>query len=136
MEPLDLTRRAPRSPQEILGGFCFLARTIDKARAVLPGGNIAAYHIAGASADLLEHVGVSVPAFVESVRCAGTDEDVITWLSMHGDLSDAATFNAAKLEATIAQVKTHQAVAFRSEHPPSACAPTDRPVRRCAGCRR
>ena len=43
MTPLDLTNRQPRGPRELLGGFPMLARTIDRARASLPGGTLGPY---------------------------------------------------------------------------------------------
>jgi Domain of unknown function (DUF5069) len=45
MEPLDLSTRPPRSGLEKLGGFYLLARTIDKIRAHLPGGNPGEYPV-------------------------------------------------------------------------------------------
>jgi len=54
MEPLNLETAAPRSPYVQLGGLYMLARTVDKVRATLPGGNLGLYRMAGFSAELLE----------------------------------------------------------------------------------
>jgi hypothetical protein len=37
MIPLDLRKHRPRRPREMMLGFYFLPRTIDKLRAELPG---------------------------------------------------------------------------------------------------
>lgn len=60
MKPLDLTKTSPRSPREQLVGLVFIPRTIDKTRALLPGGNPGKYHVEGASLALLEGIG-SIP---------------------------------------------------------------------------
>jgi len=117
MTALDLTRRPPRSARERLAGYCFLPRTIDKARAKLPGGALGAYHMEGASADLLAALQVSVEEFCSGVAQAATDNDVVTWLQVHGDCTNADRFNAEKCRARIANVQPHQAAYFRSEHP-------------------
>ena len=59
MDALDLTRRPPRSPREPLSGLDLLmvARTVDKIRATLPGGNIGEYQITGFSSRLLLKLG-------------------------------------------------------------------------------
>lgn len=77
MTPLDLSKQAPRSPREELGGLCMLPRMIDVARAKLPGGNIGEYQIGrGISGLVLAHFGMDVTAFVESVRVAEDDAAV------------------------------------------------------------
>ncbi len=53
MDALDLTTHPPRSPNLRLGGLLMLARTIDKLRASLPGGNLGVYYIRGFSATML-----------------------------------------------------------------------------------
>jgi hypothetical protein len=71
MTPLDLSKQAPRSPKEELGGLCMLPRMIDVARAKLPGGNPGQYQIGrGMSGLVLAHLGIDVGAFVEAVRAA------------------------------------------------------------------
>jgi len=126
MTPLDLTLQSPRSAGERLDGYCFLPRTIDKARAKLPGGVLGAYHIEGASADLLAALRVGVEEFCSAVAQAASDDDVVTWLKVHGDCTNADRFNAEKLAARIADVQPHQAASFRSEHPALSPHETDR----------
>src|SRR6266404_959449 len=77
MTPIDLTRRAPRSPREELDGLCMLPRMIDIARAKLPGGEIGEYQIGrGMSALVFAALGLTASRFVEIVRDASTEADV------------------------------------------------------------
>ena len=81
MTPLDLTKAPPRSPKEELGGLCMLARMIDVARAKLPGGDIGQYQIGrGMSGLVLRHLGMEVDEFVECVRKANHEADVVAQL--------------------------------------------------------
>jgi len=78
MTPLDLTKAPPRSPKEELGGLCMLPRMIDVARAKLPGGDIGQYQIGrGMSGLVLRHLGMGVDEFVECVRNANDEADVV-----------------------------------------------------------
>jgi hypothetical protein len=82
MKPIDLTKRAPRSPREELGGLCMLPRMIDIARAKLPGGDIGQYQIGrGMSGLVLRHFGMETGEFVELVRKAEDEEEVGVQLS-------------------------------------------------------
>jgi Domain of unknown function (DUF5069) len=78
MRPIDLTKAPPRSPREELGGLCMLPRMIDIARAKLPGGKIGEYQIGrGISGLILRHLGIGVDQFVESVRNAADENEVV-----------------------------------------------------------
>jgi hypothetical protein len=80
MTPLDLTKAPPRSPREELRGLCMLPRMIDIARAMLPGGQVGDYQIGrekSLSAVVLGVFGMSAPQFVQVVRDARTDDDVV-----------------------------------------------------------
>lgn len=101
MQPLDLTRGRPRSPSSELGGILFFARTIDKARASLPGGNLGDYGIApGISDAFLKHFGVELAAFTQAVQDAHTEADVAAWFRPYADGAKIAAWN----EATLARV--------------------------------
>ena len=89
MKPLNLTKSPPRSPQEKLGGLLMLARTIDKLRASLPGGDLGVYKIPGFSSRLLEALGISQEALLESVAAAGDEAAVVAFVHAH---SDAAAY--------------------------------------------
>ncbi|MGC2634867.1 MAG: DUF5069 domain-containing protein [Candidatus Cybelea sp.] len=93
MKPLNLTKTAPRSPREQLVGLVFIPRTIDKMRALLPGGNTGKYHVDGASLALLEQIGVDPVQFQELVASAASDADIAAWLQERADLSQCAGIN-------------------------------------------
>jgi hypothetical protein len=95
MQPLDLRTRPPRGPREMLDGLMMLPRTIDKARATLPGGNLGPYHIApGISGIMLSTIGVSVEDFIQAVADAKNDQDVVDWLRAHADTAQYDRANA------------------------------------------
>jgi hypothetical protein len=85
MEPLDLSQRPPRAPREPLAGLDVLmaARTVDKIRATLPGGNLGDYQIAGFSQRFFETLDINEDEFRVVVSLAQSDEDVAAWLRKH-----------------------------------------------------
>jgi hypothetical protein len=87
MEPLDLSKRPPRSPWERLDGVVLLPRTIDKLRASLPGGALGGYKVPGFSTRALEMIGVREADLLEVVRSASSDADVAAWLRANADTS-------------------------------------------------
>lgn len=87
----DLRVHPPRGPRVTLGGLYFLARTIDKTRAKLQG-TLGFYRIApGLSGYLLEWLGITEEAFVQAVREAKSDQDVVAWVC---ERSDPGTFDS------------------------------------------
>ena len=102
MTPLDLTKGRPRPPKEELDGIVFFPRTIDKARALLPGGNKGDYNVApGISEMFLKHFGLEADAFVEAVKNAATEADVVTWFNAHTDASKKTSWNESMLGRVI-----------------------------------
>jgi hypothetical protein len=98
MTPLDLTKGRPRPPVDELDGVPFLPRTIDKARSLLDGGNKGAYNVApGISEAFLKHFDLEVDAFLEAVKNAKTEADVVAWFNAHTDPSKKATWKATLL---------------------------------------
>lgn len=94
MEPLDLSTQAPRSPRVRLAGLCMLARTIDKIRAGLPGGNLGCYQMAGFSERLLAGLGITEDELRQVVARARDDAEVATWVLEHSDPSKYDELNA------------------------------------------
>ncbi len=94
MEPLDLHMRPPRPPQDEIDGLLFLARTIDKARASLPGGALGDYKIAGFSQQMFDALGVAGEAFIEVVRAASSDAAVASWMRKHAATERYEEWNA------------------------------------------
>ena len=77
MKPLNLRRAPPRSARDRLAGLMMLPRTIDKARASLPGGDPGVYFITpGLSAWLLRKLRFTEDVFVELVRHADSEEQI------------------------------------------------------------
>jgi hypothetical protein len=94
MDPIDLTTGPPRRPRAELGGVVFLPRSIDKARAFLPGGKPGEYTIHGFTRRMLDALGISEHAFIEAVATADTDDDVVAYVTAHTSPERIATWNA------------------------------------------
>lgn len=101
MQPLDLTKTPPRSPYVKLGGLLMLARTIDKMRALLPGGNTGAYQIAGFSKRMLDALGIPEDDMQGVVALAATDDEVLAWVQKHSDASKYGEINASLEKITV-----------------------------------
>lgn len=80
MEPLDLSKHPPRAPRAELDGIVFLPRSIDKARAYLPGGNRNGYNVPGVTGGMLDRFGISHEDFIAAVGSAATDADVLAFV--------------------------------------------------------
>jgi hypothetical protein len=93
MEPLDLSKERPRSTRAELSGIVFLPRSIDKARASLPGGNLAGYTIEGFTGKMLESLGISPDELRSAVAAAKTDEDVARYVREHALAGGAESWN-------------------------------------------
>ncbi len=85
MEPLDLSKQPPRSPHVKIGGVMMLARTIDKMRAGLPGGNMGSYRVPGFSTRLLDGIGIDADELAAVIARADSEDDVVTWVRAHAD---------------------------------------------------
>jgi hypothetical protein len=104
MDALDLTKQPPRSPREMLPGLdlAFMARTVDKLRATLPGGNLGNYKIAGFSERLLKGLGIDENAIRDEVARAANDSEIVAWLNEHIDAARVPAVNAALEAPTLA----------------------------------
>jgi hypothetical protein len=77
MGPLNLRLQPPRGPRERLAGLMMLPRTIDKARAMLAGGDSGAYFITpGLSLWLLRKLRFTEDEFVGLVRETDDEEQI------------------------------------------------------------
>lgn len=76
MKPLDLSIAPPRSAKSTTAGIVFLSRTIDKLRAMLPGGTIGEYRMEGFSNMMFERFGITTEALVAAVAKAATDDEI------------------------------------------------------------
>ena len=100
MDAIDLTKRPPRSPRDLLPGLNLLmaARTVDKIRATLPGGNIGEYQITGFSSTLLNALKIPEAWLRAAIADAGSDAEVADWIREHSDPATYPEINA-KLES-------------------------------------
>jgi hypothetical protein len=94
MEPLDLRLTPPRAPRAEAAGLIFLPRTIDKARAALPGGDLGPYRTAGFSERMLETIGIDHAAFAAEVARASDEADVVAFVAEHAKPEGIAEWNA------------------------------------------
>lgn len=119
MTPLDLTATPPRRVREPLLGYHFLARTIDKLRAELPGGNIGSYlnHDTGLSAYVVRRLGLDMNEFRSVVAQAPDEAAVVAWLSERIDPAGAPALND-KLETFVyARMSEADKMLVRERHP-------------------
>ena len=104
MEALDLSKRPPRSPREMLPGLDLLmiARTVDKLRATLPGGNLGIYKIPGFSERVLKGLGIDEGELRDVVARAAGDAEVAAWIAARVAPERFAEINAAISSRTVA----------------------------------
>jgi hypothetical protein len=105
MKPVDLTQHPPRSPYDKLDGLMLMPRTIDKMRALLPGGTPGSYKIPGMSYALLDIIGVQEQDLQKAVADAETEGDVATWLRSHADTAKYDEANERLSKRKIADTK-------------------------------
>ncbi|MFZ1019084.1 MAG: DUF5069 domain-containing protein [Candidatus Cybelea sp.] len=125
MTPLDLRKEPPRGVREKLLGFFFLARTIDKLRAELPGGSLGAYlnHDTGVSAWLVRRLGLDMDEFRSVVAGAPDEAAVVEWLVTRVDPSMAPALNAKLESFVVERMSPENQALVRSRHPVMAGRP-------------
>jgi hypothetical protein len=114
MDPLDLTVKPPRSPREKLAGCVFMARTVDKVRAELPGGNAGDYIVTGSrsiSAYVLHNLRIPVDELRAEVARAADEPELERWLRERIDPATVAEVNR-KLESSRMDNLTEEDSAF------------------------
>jgi hypothetical protein len=125
MTPLDLTRHRPRGPRDPLLGFFFLARTVDKLRAELPGGNLGAYlnHDTGFSAYIVRRLGLEMGELRDAVAGSADEADLCAWLAGRIDLATAPALNAKLETFVVSRMSPSDQVLVRERHPVMAAHP-------------
>jgi Domain of unknown function (DUF5069) len=105
MESLDLTKQPPRPPRALLPGLDLLmiARTVDKLRATLPGGNLGAYQIGGFSERVLVALALEEDALRSAVSEAKDDAEIAAWIAAHTDATRYAAINAQVAAPTVGE---------------------------------
>lgn len=80
----DLTKEAPRSAHDRLGGYVILARTIDKARAALAG-KVGEYHFdCPLDRTLFSFKGVDGQELLQQVKNGKNDALLVEWMDLSG----------------------------------------------------
>ena len=90
----DLSNSYPRAGRDLIGGYAWLARLADKARAEAAGtgGEYVAY--CAISQGYLERVGVTEADFDKLIRDGATDDQLITYFDRHVSAAQKRTSNA------------------------------------------
>ena len=119
MTPLDLRACPPRGPRETLLGFYFLARTIDKLRAEIPGGNPGAFvnHGTGFSAYVVRRLGLDMNELRNAVAEAEGEDALVEWLRARIDVESAPSLNAKLETFVVERMKPEDQQLVRSRHP-------------------
>jgi hypothetical protein len=119
MTPLDLRKSPPRGAREKLAGFALLARTVDKLRAELPGGDLGEYlnHDTGLSAYLVRRLGLDMDELRNAVAKAPDEAALTEWLSARVDAAAAPALNAKLETFVIERMSPEDQVLVRRRHP-------------------
>lgn len=120
MEPLDLTANHPRKARAELGGVTFLPRSIDKARALLPGGSANGYTLEGFTSRMLETLEIAPDAFTAAVASAHGDADVVQFVATHAVAGGIDAWNTFVLERELYGGDRAEAIAenpWLADHP-------------------
>src|SRR3989344_3347455 len=94
----DLTKEAPRSPHEHLGGFVILARAIDKCRAKINGTEGEYDFNCPLDNTLFSFKGIKGDDFKKFVETGASDVEIVEWVKKNGNEkaeADIATWSAA-----------------------------------------
>ena len=90
----DLTKEAPRSPHERLGGFVILVRTIDKCRATISG-TVGEYHFDCPLDNVLfKFKNIKGAEFKKFVETGASDAEILEWVKKNGTLKTEAEITA------------------------------------------
>ena len=85
----DLTKTAPRSPRETLGGFVIAARMVDKARGDILGINGEYnFYPCGLGAYFWKFTGLDPTKFREFVATGASDEEMDGWIRENATRKD------------------------------------------------
>ena len=116
MEPLDLRTTRPRSPHARFPGLdlVLLPRTLDKMRALLPGGNINGYQIKGFSARLFAELSIDETMVQEVVAQASDEDEFIAWFRAH---TDPDAYPAVNLLLASTTIGDRDRAAIEQRHP-------------------
>ena len=125
MDALDLRKKPPRAPRTPLADLDLImaARTVDKLRASLPGGNLGSYNVPGFSTQMLEAIGISEDDLRAEVAHASSDAEIAAWLRDRVSAEKIDAFNAAISARRIEHRLSDEA--WRKKYPHGAAMPPE-----------
>jgi Domain of unknown function (DUF5069) len=128
MDALDLTKAPPRPPRTPLAGLDLImaARTVDKLRASLPGGNLGSYQVPGFSTQMLEALGITEDALRDEVRRASSDDEIAAWIRERTTPEKIAAFNEKIQERRVKHRLDDET--WRKKYPRGAEMPPETPL--------
>jgi starvation-inducible DNA-binding protein len=91
---LDLTKQAPHSPRNRIGGFVIASRAVDKCRASLSNETGEYHYDCPLDNVLFTFKGITGAQFKKAVQASKTYEDVGTWLLANGTSKTPAEIKA------------------------------------------
>ncbi len=113
----DLSKQAPRSPRQRLGGYAVAARMIDKGRAHFAG-TVGEYHFdCPVDKILFEFKGITAADLEPQLKSGATDDAIVGWLNGHGTPRSGAEAKewSDKVEATLPAQNPDHAEWFAGE---------------------
>jgi hypothetical protein len=90
----DLTKQAPHTPRERIGGFAIASRAIDKCRASLAGTPGEYHYDCPMDKMLFSFKGITADQFKAAVQASTNYEDVGLWLQRNGTLKTPSEIRA------------------------------------------
>lgn len=128
MDALDLTKTPPRAPRAPLAGLDLImaARTVDKVRASLPGGNLGSYNVPGFSTQMLEALGITEDAFRDEVARAADDAQIAAWIRERTTPDAISAFNEKIAERRVKHRLEDEA--WRKKYPHAVNMPPETPL--------
>ncbi len=81
---MDLSKQAPHSPRDRIGGFAIACRAVDKCRASLAGAPGEYHYDCPLDNQLFSFKGITGEQFKAAVKVAKNYDEVGTWLLEHG----------------------------------------------------
>ena len=89
--PLDLSKRPPRSPRVRLGGYCLLPRLLDKGRASLAGTNGEFNYNCPLDQHFMKFAGIDPKALLAFLKKGKGDGEVLQWINKNSKTKPALT---------------------------------------------
>ena len=86
----DLTRQPPRSPRVRLGGYCLLARLLDKGRAALAGKSGEYNYNCPLDQRFFQFAGVKADAVKKQLAAGKGDGEILAWIKKHSTTKPSA----------------------------------------------